>query len=239
MNPVRGRVVPVLLAAGVLVGGANLAAYSATGSPLMLGHSNSAAKTTALSSGKGPALSLHSSKKAPSLAVSSSKLVKHLNADTVHGVPAAVVAPKAYQMTLVKAGGHFTNSKIVTATLPPGTYQVAVDGILNPATTPTSAQCIAGDARFLADPTPDVSEIYAVDGEDAITSFGFAANAVGTAVVTKAHAKVFLLCLSSGVVNSVNGVTANFSMVNGTSKLKTKVFVPSPRSPISHLRLGR
>src|SRR4249919_2155016 len=86
MSHVRGRVLPVALAAVVLVGGANLAAYAANGHPLLLGGSNSKTKTASVSNtGKGPALSLHTSKKSPPLAVNSSKVVKHLNADKVGG----------------------------------------------------------------------------------------------------------------------------------------------------------
>ena len=86
MSHVRGRVLPVALAAVVLVGGANLAAYAANGHPLLLGGSNSETKTASVTNtGSGAALSLHTSKSSPPLAVNSSKVVKHLNADTVDG----------------------------------------------------------------------------------------------------------------------------------------------------------
>jgi hypothetical protein len=71
--------VTTLPAAGILVGGANLASYAATGHPLILGHANSAVGTTALKNvGRGPALSLNSAKSSSPLVVNSSKLVKHL-----------------------------------------------------------------------------------------------------------------------------------------------------------------
>jgi hypothetical protein len=55
--------VTTLAAAAVLVGGAELASYAATGDPLILGHANSAGITTSLKNlGRGPALSLNSSK---------------------------------------------------------------------------------------------------------------------------------------------------------------------------------
>ena len=69
-------------AAAVLVAGANLASYAATGNALVLGHHNSAGTTTALkNTGRGPALSLNSIKSAPPLVVNSKKMVKHLNAN--------------------------------------------------------------------------------------------------------------------------------------------------------------
>lgn len=55
----RGRTMPVLLAAVVLVGGLNVAAYAANGKPLLLGQTNEATKTTTVkTTGIGPALSL-------------------------------------------------------------------------------------------------------------------------------------------------------------------------------------
>ena len=101
MLHVRGRVLPVALAAVVLVGGANLAAYAANGHPLLLGGSNSETKTASVSNtGKGPALSLHTSKKSPPLAVNSSKVVKHLNADKVGGKSAKDLQTQATTWTI-------------------------------------------------------------------------------------------------------------------------------------------
>jgi hypothetical protein len=53
-------------AATVLVAGADLASYAATGHPLVLGQSNSAVGTTSLKNlGRGPALSLNAAKSSP------------------------------------------------------------------------------------------------------------------------------------------------------------------------------
>ncbi len=99
MSYLRGRVLPVTLAAVVLVGGANLAAYAANGHPLLLGGKNSETKTaTVTNTGKGAALSLNSSKKSPPLAVNSSKVVKHLNADKVGGKSATDLADAGHHV---------------------------------------------------------------------------------------------------------------------------------------------
>jgi hypothetical protein len=214
--------VTTLAAATVLVGGADLASYAATGNPLILGHGNTAGTTTALkNTGRGPALSLNSAKSAPPLLVNSSKLVKHLNADTVHGVSVAVVAPKNYQIPLAKAGGHFSGAKVVTASLPPATYQITLQGVVIPDTT-TSVQCFVGDKRFLTAPTPDVNKIWAVDSDPNGTTFGVSINAVGAAAVKK-HVKVFVACIASSGANQVLlPIAANFTQVNGLVKRPTK-----------------
>ena len=81
-----------LAAAAVLVGGADLASYAATGQPLTLGHSNSANRTTGLTNtGRGPALNLKSRTNSPSLQLNSTKRVKHLNADLLDGLDSSQV----------------------------------------------------------------------------------------------------------------------------------------------------
>jgi hypothetical protein len=126
MNPARGRVLPVLVATGVLIGGANLAAYAANGQPLVLGHSNSESGTTQLrNTDKGAALALKTAKKSPPLAVNSSKLVKHLNADKVDGRSSSSLGLTGQQFKLPGGGQAFTLK------VKPGTYQVAGDIEMN------------------------------------------------------------------------------------------------------------
>ncbi|MGC4110790.1 MAG: hypothetical protein QM747_10280 [Nocardioides sp.] len=123
----RGRTVPVLLAVAALVGAANLGAYAASGNPLLLGRQNHASATTALATtGRAPALSLHSSSKAPPLAVSSGKLVKHLNADRLDGKSATDLGTRAYVYRL--PNGPSGASLVLP---PPGTYLLSVSVTLN------------------------------------------------------------------------------------------------------------
>jgi hypothetical protein len=128
MPHLRGRVLPVTLAAVVLVGGANLAAYAANGHPLLLGGSNNETKTaTVTNTGKGPAISLKTSKKSPPLAVNSSKLVKHLNADKVGGRSAADLQTRATTWT-IPSGATFSYA---LNGLKPGTYLATLSILMN------------------------------------------------------------------------------------------------------------
>jgi hypothetical protein len=154
--------VTTLAAAGILVGGANLATYAATGQPLILGHGNSAGTTTALKNlGRGPALSLNSSKHSPPLTVNSSKLVKHLNADQVGGKSASQINPA---VTEYRIGGNGTTLSIgqhfFTIDAPAGDQRLAMTGIWTSATSGDSLECIIVDKRLLGDPS-NVSYIYA------------------------------------------------------------------------------
>lgn len=116
---VNHRILPVLAGAAVVVVGLDVASYAANGHPLTLGATNSATRTTTVStSGKGAALSLKSSAKSPSLAVSSSKLVPHLNADQVDGKHATDLQTQATTWT-IPAG---TATAFTLSGLKAGTY---------------------------------------------------------------------------------------------------------------------
>jgi hypothetical protein len=113
----KGRILPVLLASLVLVGGANVAAYSVTGGNFRLGFINKANKPSQLvNTSTGPALRIKTSLAAPPLAVNSKKVVTNLNADTVDGQHAAAFQPKVgplvwHNLTLAGtwAGGCYGN----------------------------------------------------------------------------------------------------------------------------------
>jgi hypothetical protein len=119
--------VTTLAAAALLVGGANLASYAATGKPLILGHANKAGSTTSLkNTGRGPALSLNSIKSAPPIKVNSSKMVKHLNANKVGGKTAAQLNPSVWRYHLGTTNATLTpnGEHLFTTSLPKGTYQM-------------------------------------------------------------------------------------------------------------------
>src|SRR6478609_3793615 len=97
MSAFRGRVLPVLAAAAVLVGGANLAAYAASGHPILLGGDNHAVGTTTVDNdGHGPAMMLKTRRDAPPLAVTSGRMVRHLNADLVDGLPGGSLRTRSW-----------------------------------------------------------------------------------------------------------------------------------------------
>jgi hypothetical protein len=216
-------------AAAVLVGGADLASYAATGNPLILGHANSAGGTTSLkNTGRGPALSLNSIKSAPPFLVNSSHLVKHLNADTIHGVPVSVAAPNNYQIVFSKAGKHFASERFVISSVPPGTYQITLSGAIVP-NADTEVQCIFGNKKFLDNPTPDVSKVYAATFEGNATPLGVTINGVGTATIGK-HTKLFEACIGAAHNQVLLPLVANLTRVNGIVKRPATVFHPAPRT---------
>jgi hypothetical protein len=229
-----------LAAAAVLVVGANLASYAATGNALILGHANKAGGTTSLkNTGRGPALSLNSIKSAPPLVVNSSKLVKHLNASMVGGANAALAAPTNYQITFAGAGSTFSGERIVTAKVPAGTYQVTLNGAIVPDAT-TSVQCFFGDARFLSssNPAAAIGFVYAATYDAAATTGGFTVNAVGVAKVGRGRT-LFEACFGSAGTNTVLlPLEANLTRVNGVTPVKKKV-VPPARAGVARSLLGR
>jgi hypothetical protein len=150
-----------LAAAAVLVGGADLASYAATGQPLVLGHSNAAGTTTSLKNlGRGPALSLNSAKSSPPLTVNSSKMVKHFNANKVGGRTAAQLNPSLLTYRLgrsnqtLSSGEHYF--KIPS---PQGQYAIGVHGIWT-GVSGDELSCIVLDKRVLT--TMNFALVYAL-----------------------------------------------------------------------------
>ena len=123
MSLIRGRALPVLLAAAVIVGGANLAAYAANGGVLVLGQKSSATKTTTLKNSKGTALSLKSKKGTAPLKVSNSEKVEKLNADQLDGFDGASLQNHPYVITLSGSVADASIDFPITG-VPGGNYQV-------------------------------------------------------------------------------------------------------------------
>lgn len=80
-------------------------AYAATGGKFILGKSNSAGKTTALTNKKGTALSLSSKAGTPSLKVNRTTKVPNLNSDFVDGIDGSRMALTSGQTNFVSASG--------------------------------------------------------------------------------------------------------------------------------------
>ncbi|MFN8192735.1 MAG: hypothetical protein U0R80_00460 [Nocardioidaceae bacterium] len=119
------RLLTTVVASAVLVGGLNAAAYTATGSSLLIGRSNSAGQTTSLTNTRGgPVLSLHAEPDSSPLAVDSTKLVKKLNADTVDGLQARSLQnrPRLFVVPEVSRQQQFA---VAISGLRPGAYQVS------------------------------------------------------------------------------------------------------------------
>lgn len=191
MSTSRGRTVPVLLAALLLVGGLNVAAYAATGKPLLLGRQNAADKTTTLANtGTGPALTLRSKPSAPPLKVSSTKKVARLNADQVDGLSGSELQTRTwtYTMPFGEPPAPATLQTVGFPGLPPGQYLATYTVSGNMEATPDSFSCffrLADDATVFG------------FAEGAIRAGADAATATGVAVLdTDAFGDAVLRCNS-------------------------------------------
>jgi hypothetical protein len=154
--------VTTLAAAAVLVGGADLASYAATGHPLLIGKANSGVGTTALKNlGRGAALSLNSAKSSPPLVVNSSKLVKHLNANMVGGMTANKLNPSYGLYQLGQPGGTLNlDPHIFTIKPPTGYVHWSLTGVWTSQTGTDSMFCIVFDKRYLNN-SSNLAFIYA------------------------------------------------------------------------------
>jgi hypothetical protein len=175
--------VTTLAAAGILVGGANLATYAATGHPLILGHANSAGTTTGLKNlGRGPALSLNSSKHSPPLTVNSSKMVKHLNADKLDGLNGAQLQTTAYRYA-VPTSGPYTTALVSFPGLPHGRWMASYSII--------TTNAGAGPQCFFRQAAPVTAEALSW----AVNAGGFSGNNANGLVDTRgAHGPVKMTC---------------------------------------------
>jgi len=176
-----------LAAAAVLVGGADLVSYAANGHPLLLAQANRAVGTTTLkNAGRGPALSLNSSKHSAPFKVNSKKMVRHLNANLVHGRTAGQLEPKTITFRLGSVGQSFAGGTVrfFSARVPKGTYEVAVSGLITQSSTDPgdNYSCVIADKatllRVLSGTVTrtDLTGIYALDGDK---SGGFKYGVVG------------------------------------------------------------
>ena len=167
MSTFQGRVLPVLAAAAVLVGGANLAAYAANGHPILLGDDNHAVRTTTVDNdGHGPAMMLRTRQDAPPMAVTSDRMVRHLNADLVDGMPGAALRTRSWTYRI--GGDDDEGATVVKAFpgLPPGQYLASynmVAGLYAPgvmscwfSTPPSQVKTVFGRAVQTGDSGPIV-----------------------------------------------------------------------------------
>ena len=152
-RPSLSSIVTTLAAATILVGGADLASYAATGQPLTLGHSNFANRTTSLSNtGSGPALSLHSSAGSPSLTLNSSRLIAHLNADRLDGLDGARVQNLAHRYGVPRTDPLTTESVLTFPGLPPGLWMASYSVVVSAT---SGVQC------FFRQASPVTAEAFA------------------------------------------------------------------------------
>jgi hypothetical protein len=195
--------VTTLAAAAILVGGANLATYAATGHPLILGHANSAGTTTALkNTGRGPALSLNSSTHSSPLTVNSSKLVKHLNADRLGGMSATQINPAVSEYRIGSPGSTLSNAQhLFTINAPAGDQAWSMTGIWTSDTSSDSMTCVLWDKRLLTH-TSHIAYIYAQFQKSLSDVDSNFINSSGVAQFSS-HQKLLIGCSTQGDTGTV------------------------------------
>lgn len=137
----------MLLAAVVLVGGANVASYAATGDHFLLGKTNTASKASVLeNTGSGPALELRTGSAAAPFAVTSKKTVKKLSADLVDGKDSRTFMNPGHRYTLTSG---VTNDVLWGfPDLPKGVYQASFTILGQTGGDPIACGFLHEDATF-------------------------------------------------------------------------------------------
>jgi hypothetical protein len=130
----RGVVAGGIGALVLTVGGLGIAT-AANGGSLVLGHHNTATKTTTLKDKHGTPLSLVGKKSKPPLKVNSSKQVSHLNASLLGGSSAAQLATHGSAALTGTAADVATTETpvlvVATSTLHKGTYYINASALLD------------------------------------------------------------------------------------------------------------
>lgn len=134
--------VVVLLAVAVLVGAANIGAYSATGGKFILGKTNKAGDISVLKrNGSGAALKLKTKAGSPPLKVTSRKKVRRLNADMVDGRNASQLQTRSLVYTVPKQTS-VSSFNLEFPNLPPGVYHADFSVVALMSTSGASLNCM-------------------------------------------------------------------------------------------------
>jgi hypothetical protein len=160
--PLGTRIATVGLAGLLLLAGSTLGSYAANGGSLVLGHKNTATKTTTLKNSKGTALSLKSKAGTAPFKISNSTKIANLNADLVDGLDSSALQTKGYFYTLTV--DQATPVAWSFPGLPAGRYAVSYN--VGAGLTGTGFQCFfidgntGGDIRLVASQTTGTGSIY-------------------------------------------------------------------------------
>jgi hypothetical protein len=228
LRPTIRSTATTLAAAAVLVAGANIATYAATGNSLLLGHSNTAGNTTSLkNTGRGSALSLNTAKSAAPFIVNSSKMVKNLNANTVGGKTAAQLNPATltYRYGTVGTAYPTGTPQLYTANIPKGSYDIDLSGLVLESGSggSDSYQCLVMDkAALLAaihgGGTPPYSKWYLLTGDaEGTYNYGIL-NSVNTAQKITGPVAYGCIWNGSGTYTPARQVQFTFRPVTATTK---------------------
>lgn len=163
------RVLAVVGAAAVLVVGIDAVSFAATGNGLILGHSNTAKKTTTLrNTGSGAALNLVTKKSTSAPFTTNAKgQVANLNASMLDGQTAGQIAAQSVSQgqghyALIGVDGTVSESSggiTVTHTLGSGIYCVNVTGVNGNATPANVTPDYAHDTTAAFSHTQAIAEV--------------------------------------------------------------------------------
>ncbi len=226
--------VTTIAAATILVGGANVAAYAASGHPLILGHANSAGTTTSLkNTGRGPALSLNSARSVAPLVVNSSTMVKHLNANKVGGLTASQLNPAITTYRLGSPGVTLSNAQhLFEIKAPKGNIRLSMTGIWTSTTSTDTMECLVVDKALLTSPT-DITKIYALTIKTGASTDGPVINDTVYTHFPRGTRLIFGCTTESaaGVVQLAQPIQFTFEKVSQAFKHAPSTTI-GPKSPV-------
>jgi len=222
MKILKGRTLPVLLAALVVVGGLNVAAYAATGGNFILGHINKAGQASTLQrTTAGPPLLLKTKLggNAP-FATNGKGKVTNLNADRLDGLDGQALQTRTLMYT-IPAETDFSIFSVSLPGLAPGLYQATFS-----VTAATSSQL---HCYILHDNSQFEMLAY---GSSHGGSFS-TSNAAGV-VDTRQSAAKFTCFIESGtgtIVTSAPTPQLTFTRIDGISHVSAVAARPAPLRP--------
>ncbi|HEX3932660.1 MAG TPA: hypothetical protein VHW64_18335 [Nocardioides sp.] len=212
MNPhLPGRILPVVIGAAAVVGGANLASYAADGHAFRLGAKNHEDHaTTVTNDGAGPAFRFATADGVAPFAVSSSTKVAHLNATRVDGLKAGDLS-RSYRY--VVPTGTSGDTGFQATDLPPGHYNVSFDLV-------TDNHAPAGAPPPLCFVTDSRREFAVVAGAQVVAGTAII-DGTGPVTVLETGAAA-LVCEANGGLTSPVGVrfrnTLTFTLVRSVHR---------------------
>ncbi len=223
MSLLRNRTTAILVAAGLLVGGANLAAYAANGRPLLLGKINKETRSaTVKNTGAGPALKLKTRRSAPPLAVNSSKKVTRLNADKLDGLNAKALQTHSRIYSLPPQAG--VSDFAFDMGLAPGVYQVSFSVVAAMSATGATINCYLQHGSGY--------ELLAYGS----TYLSFATSNASGIIDTRTAPRTFT-CFTTGGNATIN--PASQIVATRIDGLSTGTLTPAARKPAPRVGGGR
>jgi hypothetical protein len=230
MPKIKGRILPVVIGAAVVVTGANVASYAANGHPITLGgYHTETSTTTVRNTGSGPAFRFKSEAGTAPFAVNSSAKVAHLNAARLEGMRAGQLS-RGYRF-VIPANTQLPASFQATG-LPPGHYDATFDLFVSGSDSEPTACYMADSRHALA---------FAAEGSPALEGLG-PISASGPITVARTG-EAGVICFSDGQTEGLPGSgfknVMTFTRVDRVVKGTTGTGATPPAKRFQKQLLGR